>query len=229
MRRVSGSRTDITCTEIPGRSSGTVASPPGLKPSLQAALAARLKPCPPALPYQLLFQNWIVAIGDQAAAHDFGVFDVGVGADLHTEEFVDGGVVGGEGGVLLSLQRLDQGVGVFLASYGSNLDVVGVGGWGGCCGILVALWRLGGSRGCGLRLRVPGCEFGVGFFLFHRLVEAEITGRRGRRRRVVFRRRGSNHGCWSARLRGQHVTGSHSGCFASERKADRKKPGTDHY
>src|SRR5580765_1125889 len=105
MRRGSGSRTDITCTEIPGRNRGTVARPAGAKAQSSSGLCGTAEAVPsrsrpgggrafPLSDDRLLFQNWVVAIGDQAAAHDLGVFDVGVGPDLHTEEFVDGRVVG---------------------------------------------------------------------------------------------------------------------------------------
>ena len=77
-----------------------------------------------------LFQNWIVPIGDESSAHGFGVFDVGVGANLDAEKFIDGGVTGGKCGILFFLKRVDKGDGVFLAGYGGDLDVVSVGGRG---------------------------------------------------------------------------------------------------
>ena len=42
----------------------------------------------------LLLQDWVVSIGDQVGTHTFGVFDVGIGADLHAKEFIDGRIVG---------------------------------------------------------------------------------------------------------------------------------------
>jgi|HubBroStandDraft_2_1064218.scaffolds.fasta_scaffold378847_2 hypothetical protein len=40
------------------------------------------------LPYILLFQDWIVAVADQAGALGLGVFDVGEGAELNAEKLV---------------------------------------------------------------------------------------------------------------------------------------------
>ena len=39
------------------------------------------------------FQDWVVAIAHQFAAHQLGIFDVGVRADLHVDELVVGVLV----------------------------------------------------------------------------------------------------------------------------------------
>jgi hypothetical protein len=64
-------------------------------------------------PASSLFQNWIVAILHQQAPSALGVLDVGEWPHLDMDKLVSRRV-GGEGGILFFLQRIDQGISIFL-------------------------------------------------------------------------------------------------------------------
>jgi len=62
----------------------------------------------------LFFHDRIVAIADEAGAHRFGVFPLGIGSDLNANELVDGGIAGGEGGYCFFFKASNERVGIFL-------------------------------------------------------------------------------------------------------------------
>ena len=76
-------------------------------------------------PKSLFLQDGVVAIADQLAAHEFGIFDVRVRSNLHVDEFV-GRRVGGECGILFLLERIDQSRRVFGFADCGNLHEVAV-------------------------------------------------------------------------------------------------------
>src|SRR5208282_1625958 len=72
----------------------------------------------------LLFHDRIVPIADQAGAHGFGVFPLGVGSDLNVIKLVGRRIVRNEGWILLLFQCLGQRLGVFLPVDGGDLHIV---------------------------------------------------------------------------------------------------------
>lgn len=72
----------------------------------------------------LLFHNWAVAIADQFGAHGFGVFDIGEWSDLYVKQLVSRCGGRDERGIFFLLQRVDQGVSVFLLADSSDLNII---------------------------------------------------------------------------------------------------------
>src|SRR5579863_683811 len=77
----------------------------------------------------VLFQDRAVSVVDEAGAYAFGFFDIAEGAELHAQKFV-GGTVGDECGILFFLERVDQGVCIFLlADCGDLYEIISGRDW----------------------------------------------------------------------------------------------------